>query len=146
MWYRVESEKEYPMRTESRTTIQAETDIISGRLEKAWAVFTTDDDRGSRGTFVGVFTGTESGKADHAAKGKGYYGGVGRVELTDILMLNDGTCLRLVSADRVPVNVDLIERARADKRTAAQKFVQRFTAEEAKILGVDYDAMLKAST
>jgi hypothetical protein len=112
-------------------------------IQEAHVAYETTDDRGSRGKLIGIFSTKEL--AVSAADKQGWYGGPGDVSKQSVLWLDDDTCLLLANPTIYPVNANLPKIAAQNKREAAQRLVQTMKREDAVLLGIDYDAVLKAS-
>lgn len=95
-----------------------------------YIVWTTEDERGTRGSVVGVYT--NSADAEKAKEGKGWWGGPGDVEKADGWFVGDYVMFPRVKVLREDIDVNLPQRTE-EKRQAA---LAKLTEEEKQLLGV----------
>lgn len=104
---------------------------VGASIITIWTAHETNDERGSHGALIGVFT--SKGTAERAANGRGWYGGQGSVQERKGLNTSSGVFL----LDRhhtwpIALDVDLIK-FKNEKIEAAKA---KLSAEEKELLGI----------
>lgn len=105
-------------------------DPQEGKYTTFYIVWSTEDERGRRGSVVGVYT--NSADAEKAKEGKGWFGSPGEVEIADGWFVGEYVMFPRVKVLREDLNVNLPKRTE-EKRQAA---LAKLSDEEKKLLGL----------
>lgn len=108
---------------------------VLGNFATAFTAHTTSDEYGRDDELIGVFW--DKADAVKAAAKKGWYGGDGNVAEVPVLVLpGDRVVLLAKPAVLLPVNTDIVEYRKKEKRRAAAKLLDTMTAEELDLLDI----------